>query len=605
MSKFLKSLAIFSTIALTFMLAGPSASLAATTPSLGAAAYYSILSSSYTNTTAGTTVNGAIGFTTGPAVRPVGTQPYYGSGTPYSTAGTDQGAALSLLAAEPCTYTFPDSDIDLATDTTHGTIGLYAPGVYCTASGRSASIGTSGITLSGAGTYIFRIDGAFTTVNNSNVVLSGASECDVFWTATAATTLGTDTTFQGTVIDAAGITVGANTNWTGRALAFGGTVTTDTATITAPPTCSAAPAPSTTPREGTINVVKNVINDNRGTMSISGFPLFVNETPVVSGVTNTFRAPAGIYTVTETMNSNYTQSFSGDCDANGDINLIPGDNKFCIITNNDIGSPIVTPPVPPLINVVKVPSPLSLPNGPGVVNYTYTLYNIGTVPVTNITMVGDTCAPLIHNSGDLNSNSILEVNETWVYTCSTILNESHTNTVVATGWANGLTATDIASAHVVVGQPIVPPIINITKTPNPFALLAGGGMVTYTKVVTNPGTEPLSNIQITDDKCSPLIFVSGDFDGDSMLDPNESWIYTCRTNVTQTITNTAWVSGQANGLTARDFAIATVVVAAAVPILPSAGATPDLGNYLALAVLAGLLLLTAASYYLVTKNNKV
>lgn len=49
----------------------PISSFAATTPSLGAAAGYTILSSTYTNTAAGTTVNGSIGFTTGPAVLPL------------------------------------------------------------------------------------------------------------------------------------------------------------------------------------------------------------------------------------------------------------------------------------------------------------------------------------------------------------------------------------------------------------------------------------------------------------------------------------------------------------------------------------------------------
>lgn len=209
-----------------------------TTPSFGAASTYSILSSTYTNTTAGTTVNGDIGFTTGPAVVPTGTHTNYGSGAPYSTAGTNQGSVLSNLASQPCTFTFANGPIDLATDTTHGPIGVYTPGVYCTGASSAASIGTAGITLSGSGTYIFRVNGALTTVDSSHVTLAGASACDVFWTPTAATTLGSNSTFVGTNIDASGITVGANTNWTGRALAFGGTVSTDTDTI-AVPTCAA------------------------------------------------------------------------------------------------------------------------------------------------------------------------------------------------------------------------------------------------------------------------------------------------------------------------------------------------------------------------------
>jgi hypothetical protein len=82
------------------------------------------------------------------------------------------------------------------------------------------------------------MDGALTTAANSVVTLAGgASACDVFWTPTAATTLGANSTFVGTDIDASGITIGSTVTWEGRALAFGGTVSTDVDTITAP-TCA-------------------------------------------------------------------------------------------------------------------------------------------------------------------------------------------------------------------------------------------------------------------------------------------------------------------------------------------------------------------------------
>ncbi|PIQ79601.1 hypothetical protein COV81_01570 [Candidatus Peregrinibacteria bacterium CG11_big_fil_rev_8_21_14_0_20_41_10] len=63
---------------------------------------------------------------------------------------------------------------------------------------------------------------------------------------------------------------------------------------------------------------------------------------------------------------------------------------------------------------MKVPSPLALPNGSGTVKYPYTLNNIGTVPVNNVTMVGDTCSPVIRIFGDTNVDNILDVHETWI-----------------------------------------------------------------------------------------------------------------------------------------------------------------------------------------------
>lgn len=216
---------------------------AATTPSLGMADGYAILASTYTNTSAGTIINGSVGFTTGPAVAPLGAQSNYGSGVPYATAGSDQGSALSSLASQSCTFSFASGAIDLSTDTTHGAIGVYTPGVYCS----DGAMNVGGLlTLNGSGTYIFRSTGALDSTAGATITLSGASVCDVFWTSAAATTLAANTTFKGTVISDAGITIGANTNWIGRALSFGGTITSDTNTITAP-TCTIVPVPEPTP----------------------------------------------------------------------------------------------------------------------------------------------------------------------------------------------------------------------------------------------------------------------------------------------------------------------------------------------------------------------
>jgi hypothetical protein len=555
------------TLSLVFSLVGPNLAFAATTPSLGAAASFAVLADTYTNTTAGTTINGDVGYTTPPATTPTVNGATHDETATYFQAGTDQGAALNALNSQlPCDFTFGGAtDLSLLAQP-------LAPGIYCI--GGAASIGSGGISLSGGGTYIFRITGALSTVDNSDVTfVGGVPACqasDVFWTPSAAATLGADTTFIGTIVSDAGVTIGNSTEWLGRSLAFGGTITTANDTITVPTACP-PPAPGGSSQPSTVTVIKRVINDNGGTKIVSDFSLFVNGTPVSSGTTNTFPAISGIYTVTESGPTGYATAFSGDCDLSGQFNLTPGQNKICIITNNDIGAPIVVPPVPPLLDVVKVPNPLALPNGPGSVTYTYTLSNPGTVPVTDITMVGDSCAPIVRVSGDTDGDNQLDVTETWVHTCSTTLNETHTNTVVATGWANGLSASDIASATVVVGVPVVPPLIHVTKIPTPLTLLVGGGMVTYTERITNPGTVPLSNVTLVDDKCAPMVRVSGDTDGDAMLDTSETWTYTCQSNLTQTTANTATASGQANGFTVRDFAIATVVVATAAPVLPSAG----------------------------------
>lgn len=129
-------------ICITSMLLLSSPVYAATDPSLGTANTYSILSGTYTNTAPGTTINGDLGYTTGPAVMPTVNGNTFTANAPYTQAGIDQGVALSALNSQPCTFSFAPGAINLATDITHGTVGVYAPGVYC-ATG-AMSVGTAG-----------------------------------------------------------------------------------------------------------------------------------------------------------------------------------------------------------------------------------------------------------------------------------------------------------------------------------------------------------------------------------------------------------------------------------------------------------------------------
>ncbi|OGZ05274.1 MAG: hypothetical protein A2845_03115 [Candidatus Lloydbacteria bacterium RIFCSPHIGHO2_01_FULL_49_22] len=549
---------------------GPSVAFAtvAVAPNLGTAASFSVFGgSAMTADGSGATVSGDLGVNPGLSASgpwTVGGSSYFGTGGLSGTAKTDATAAWTSMnpTNQPLGTTWdPASPPDMTP----------APGLYIRSG--DATINTT-LTLNGSPTdvWIFQINNDLTFTNAATVVLgAGVNACNVYWQIDRDATIqgSPGTQFVGTLIANSNVSLLTGATVVGRMMALTGTLSTGGVTnISGCATGAVVPVSSKQP--ATITVVKHVVNDGGGTKKISDFPLFVNGASVLSGVTNTFPAPALAYKVTETVDlTKYTRTFSGDCDLQGGVSLNPGDNKFCIITNNDIAAPIV-PLVPPLMDVIKVASPLSLPGGPGLVTYTYTLRNIGIVPVENITMVGDTCSPIVLVSGDTNNDSKLDLNETWVHTCSSVISETHTNIVTATGWANGISAVDIARATVVVGLPVVPPLIHVTKVPSPLALRAGGGIVAYTKTVTNPGTVALSNVRLTDDKCNAVRFVYGDTNGDSKLDPTETWVYTCSMMMTETTTNTVIAEGDANGLTARDIALATVVVAAT-PMLPNTG----------------------------------
>lgn len=264
-------------------------------------------------------------------------------------------------------------------------------------------------------------------------------------------------------------------------------------------------------------------------------------------------------------------------------------------------APSSTPaPVPPLISIKKVPTPLALPSGPGSVTYDYTVLNVGTVAMSNVTVTDSKCPSVGFISGDSNSDAKLDVNETWKYRCTTSLAQTTTNTVTAKGEANGLTAIDTANATVVVSVPLPPPLIHLVKKPSAF-VLPSSGAVTYTYTVTNPGTVALSNVSVVDNKCSPVSGRSGDANNNNLLEVSETWTYTCQMNLATNTVNTGTAEGSANGLTAIDYALATVVVPT--PSLPSTGIGPDdKSTTWNIVILAGIFV-ALFSFYLARKKQ--
>lgn len=134
-------------------------------------------------------------------------------------------------------------------------------------------------------------------------------------------------------------------------------------------------------------------------------------------------------------------------------------------------------------------------------------------------------------------------------------------------------------------------IIRITKTAAPASLPAGPGTVKYTYLVTNPGTVELSDVTVTDNKIRAVPFVSGDANGDGILQPNETWVYTATDWLPETTTNVATASSIGAGIVTTDTASATVPVGAGA-LLPET-ATPWYGMLL---VGIALILLGAVGY---------
>lgn len=340
-----------------------------------------------------------------------------------------------------------------------------------------------------------------------------------------------------------------------------------------------------------MHVIKSVLNLNVGTAAASDFSLHVKSATSTLDVTGSpqngastpgtsYTLSPGTYNISESANALYTQSFGGACAPNGSVTLIAGDDKICTLINTDIPAPSgggnYNAPLP-LIAITKIPNPLALPSGPGPVTYTYTVKNIGPVAMHGVWVKDDKCSPVTFISGDTNKDSLLDMTETWTYNCTKIVSHTDTNTATTHGQANGWDTYAFANATVAVGTPVPPPLINITKVPSrliPFPF--GGGAVTYTYTLTNPGVVAMHDVVVTDDKCTPVSYISGDSNSNNLLDPGEIWVYTCRTNVLTSTRNIGTVLGKANGLIALGYAFASVLVAD--PILPNTGLPPQERN---------------------------
>lgn len=118
-----------------------------------------------------------------------------------------------------------------------------------------------------------------------------------------------------------------------------------------------------------------------------------------------------------------------------------------------------------------------------------------------------------------------------------------------------------ASTPQVSNSVLYVPLIGLTSVPSPWVLPKGPGKVTYSYAVKNFLLEvPLGDVRVVDDKCEPIKFVTGDDNGNSMLDYNETWRYSCTTELSETTQSTAIATGVANNMTALHKAYSTVVV---------------------------------------------
>jgi uncharacterized repeat protein (TIGR01451 family) len=169
------------------------------------------------------------------------------------------------------------------------------------------------------------------------------------------------------------------------------------------------------------------------------------------------------------------------------------------------------------------------------ISWTYTVTNAGNVALSNVSVtdsVGGVTPSYV--SGDTNHDGKLDTNETWIYSASGVATVGTYSNVGTAGGSFTDSAGHKATPGATDGSGYfgADPEIAINKvtiggnqTGDGINIIAGTP-VTWQYTVTNVGNVALSSISVTDSVSgvNPT-YVSGDTNGNHMLDLNETWVY--------------------------------------------------------------------------------
>jgi hypothetical protein len=185
---------------------------------LGTAAAFAVLGASEVTNTDATTIVGDVGVYPGSSITGMSTITLTGS---YHVTDADAKGAQADATTAYNTAAALTPTASLGAEL--GGLTL-TPGVYFISS--TADL-TGALTLDGSGAYIFQIGSSLTTASASSIVMEGgASGADVFWQVGSSATLGSSTSFVGTVDALASVTLDSSASIAcGRAIALTAAVT--------------------------------------------------------------------------------------------------------------------------------------------------------------------------------------------------------------------------------------------------------------------------------------------------------------------------------------------------------------------------------------------
>jgi len=237
----------------------PGVASAATDVNLGAAAPFAVLAGSGISDVPTSTITGDVGLSPATGADITGLGPLEVHGTIYTTDGTgpagnvndpalltnaknDLSGAYTTASNDSATNSFNAGDNQLGGQT-------LTPGVYSFAHAANANItAAQPLTLSGNGVFVLQAASDLITASGSVVQLTnGAQACHVYWVVRSSATLGSSSTFVGTLMALTSATLDTGATVQGRILAENALVTLDANTITTPSACTATTVATVTP----------------------------------------------------------------------------------------------------------------------------------------------------------------------------------------------------------------------------------------------------------------------------------------------------------------------------------------------------------------------
>jgi hypothetical protein len=221
--KRMMSLTLLASMGFAALLYGASPLFAATAPLLGTADSFGVLAALSAASANMTTVSGDLGLSPGLAISRTG---------PWTVGGTEYFGPLSLAATAQADALSAFNN--LAGQGSNGGWGVNpwspVPGVWTVAADTTFA-GT--ITLTGLATdvWVFQV-GRDMTFSGSVIMAGDAQACNVFWQIGRSATIASGSTFVGTLIASADVTLVSGANVEGRIISLNGALTTDGNNVT-------------------------------------------------------------------------------------------------------------------------------------------------------------------------------------------------------------------------------------------------------------------------------------------------------------------------------------------------------------------------------------